>query len=67
MNASMADSHNLGGYYALSIWGFRSRYLSLEARVRSEGVVSDLTLEDGGLADADAAVGNAEMHLKDDN
>ena len=47
MNASMADSHNLGGYYALSILGFRSRYLSLEARVRSEGVVSDLTLEDG--------------------
>ena len=32
-----------------------------------EGTAYDLTLEDGGLADADAAVGNAEMHLKDDN
>ena len=47
MNASMADSHNLGGYYAPYTLGFRSHYLSLEACVRPEGLVSNLTTEHG--------------------
>ena len=49
MNASMADSHNLGKYCSLPLNGsnFSSCHPSLEDGIRSEGLVSNFASEDG--------------------
>ena len=47
MNASMADSHNLGGYCTTHCSNFCSPHPSLEDGICSEGLVSNFTSEDG--------------------